>query len=343
MLSVNAGKHNKTRPDENLRKKLSVFHEVEVCLKSSDTLQFFSDAHLFLMNNKLRNADTHERLKTTAKFDLQDKLLRHVEVKVEVTDIQFGVVVPAEVDNDTEGGHKMAEQDVVVVTVKIEDVSEMFEINGGTRREKHIDQELLRNFVEQGEVSYHKYLDGLYMHNAIFDNNTKLEVTDGNFNVVYGGKLSLLAKRIHVSTRTSAAGQEDIMDISMEIGIQGDQENRVDVTCLVNFNTSEIDKNLNTNHVKIKQSAESFRKRFETFADVLHTCALPTFKAMDENAILPVADFFAVGVPQIDANEVTCTAVWVERLEGKMRIGFLVNYPRVDNVDFSYNHVHVCE
>eukprot|EP00922_Rhytidocystis_sp_ex-Travisia-forbesii_P010139 GHVS01014866.1.p1 GENE.GHVS01014866.1~~GHVS01014866.1.p1 ORF type:complete len:390 (+),score=56.96 GHVS01014866.1:142-1170(+) len=342
MLSVNAGKHNKTRPDENLRKKLSVFHEVEVCLKSSDTLQFFSDAHLFLMNNKLRNADTHERLKANAKSDLQKVLRRVVRVKVEVTDVQFGVEVAAEVDNDTEGGNKMAEQDVVVVTVKIEDVSEMFEINGGTRREKHIDQELFRNFVRQGEAHFSKYRDYLNFHNSIFGNETKLAVTDRNFIVVYAGTLSLLANNIHVSTTpTSAAGQKDIFEMSMDVRIRRHRHHEVVVT--FSF-LVELDKDLNTTNLyNITFAANDLKQLFGKFAEMIHEEALPTFNAMDENATIPAADFFVDGVPQIDANEVTCTAVWVERLEGKMRIGFLVNYPRVDNVDFSYNHVHVCE
>eukprot|EP00922_Rhytidocystis_sp_ex-Travisia-forbesii_P010149 GHVS01014877.1.p1 GENE.GHVS01014877.1~~GHVS01014877.1.p1 ORF type:complete len:329 (+),score=42.95 GHVS01014877.1:142-987(+) len=234
MLSVNAGKHNKTRPEEQ-----SVVEKAESCLNSSKMLRPLSTAHWFLVNTGLRTGDTDERLKANVKWFIGKELLDAVGVQLEVTDVAF-----EEVEDNTAVGNETARKGLVKLNVKIDDKVLPFHVNVGAIVEKRMDEKVLSDFVRQGKDNYSRYRNGLHLHNAIFGINTKLDVTEYKCEAVKHGILSLRLADINVSTVTSAeAGEEDIMEIFIELGLDGDKQFIYGFTYKLHVNTSEITPN----------------------------------------------------------------------------------------------------
>eukprot|EP00922_Rhytidocystis_sp_ex-Travisia-forbesii_P065964 GHVS01097946.1.p1 GENE.GHVS01097946.1~~GHVS01097946.1.p1 ORF type:complete len:214 (+),score=11.61 GHVS01097946.1:207-848(+) len=174
-----------------------------------------SEPHWFIMNNDGETSRTFTDLKSKATNRL-DEELRVVGDGIDIMDIQFGAAVPADVDNNRGGGNEMAQQDVVKVLVDIANKLKLFNINGGTIREKHSDQELLRKFVKQGEARYAKYRQYFDLHDAIAGYNSMI-VSDGNFKVAPHGRiaLSILDKDINVTV----AEKDNMTHIVMRIRI----------------------------------------------------------------------------------------------------------------------------
>eukprot|EP00922_Rhytidocystis_sp_ex-Travisia-forbesii_P010140 GHVS01014867.1.p1 GENE.GHVS01014867.1~~GHVS01014867.1.p1 ORF type:complete len:382 (+),score=47.94 GHVS01014867.1:142-1146(+) len=329
MLSVNAGKHNKTRPEEQ-----SVVEKAESCLNSSKMLRPLSTAHWFLVNTGLRTGDTDERLKANVKWFIGKELLDAVGVQLEVTDVAF-----EEVEDNTAVGNETARKGKVNVCVEIADEDVTFHMNVGTIVEKQNDKDVFLDFVRQGNGSYSDYRNYLYAHNAIFGIKAKLNVKDYKFENVKHGILTLSLHDMKVRTLTSAeAGGDDIMQISMMLRMDAEG-----VTVLFKYklqvNTSEITPNCTlTSDEKwdIKSSGLNVKRKMDAFFEnVCNTAVEECERGLD---ILIPTTFPSITRHGRMPDEVFCRNDWVHSGCYPWKICFAVTYPPVDNVQFGYAH-----
>eukprot|EP00922_Rhytidocystis_sp_ex-Travisia-forbesii_P010141 GHVS01014868.1.p1 GENE.GHVS01014868.1~~GHVS01014868.1.p1 ORF type:complete len:210 (+),score=8.81 GHVS01014868.1:423-1052(+) len=209
-----------------------------------------------------------------------------------------------------------------------------------------MDEKVLSDFVRQGKDNYSRYRNGLHLHNAIFGINTKLDVTEYKCEAVKHGILSLRLADINVSTVTSAeAGEEDIMEIFIELGLDGDKQFIYGFTYKLHVNTSEITPNCtltSDEDREMKDRGLNVRKAMDKYFENECNMAAERVRPLESDGLVGKALLYH-SRHEFMAGEVTCTVAYTESRSGKMKIGFLVNYPQIDNVDFSYDHVQKCE
>eukprot|EP00922_Rhytidocystis_sp_ex-Travisia-forbesii_P010142 GHVS01014869.1.p1 GENE.GHVS01014869.1~~GHVS01014869.1.p1 ORF type:complete len:212 (+),score=12.02 GHVS01014869.1:423-1058(+) len=208
-----------------------------------------------------------------------------------------------------------------------------------------MDEKVLSDFVRQGIDNYSRYRNYLHLHNAIFGINTKLGVTGDKFEVVKHGIMSLKWTDMHVSTVTSAeAGEEDIMEIFIELGLDGDKQFIYGFTYKLHVNTSEITPNCTlTSDEKrdIKSSGLDVKRKMDAFFE--NVCNTAVEDGRLDSAILTSKTFPSRTRHGRMPRSVTCTVAIMESSPaGTKTIGFWVNYPKPnEDLTIVYEHVIV--
>eukprot|EP00922_Rhytidocystis_sp_ex-Travisia-forbesii_P009050 GHVS01013192.1.p1 GENE.GHVS01013192.1~~GHVS01013192.1.p1 ORF type:complete len:400 (+),score=44.67 GHVS01013192.1:214-1413(+) len=373
MLSVNSAKEDETTQKE----KDDVFQQTESHLKSCPSVKFYSDVHRFLANNGLDTPEHQHKLKTLALFvigrSVLEKFDKHLDVKS--VDIDWSVPPTTVDDNNAVAGGgnatEMVDPDVVVKVIlmyKGEEIPMDLTMKNKYRN-KHDDQKLLNQFVEQTAQHHSTYRDYLLLHNSIHGpNKYELNVKDTDVQI-YGGDGIFLHLTVieHVPANITLSSTDDDKFISVVLRISIAQTRTdpftVDVDHIFKIDTSKL---AISAEIKSDSDIRDMKKKLEEYI-VEHDSDLTTAKLNyspvedDERGVStpssssdssehsdlssrfddcddlpdPIEEFYdTVNERTIRHSDFKFSVVAPEHLEYYPNLKVRVDYPEVDGMEF---------